>query len=181
MDEGLTCRSPARDVKAAYSLEITTTKIVPEKNTRLEGLYMSGGIRTARSVKPKVSARITYYPRPAGCVELSYTVPVWKPAWRNIPVLLSNGNKTVWITVRLNMDGISQSGTTLFPSLVIFLRWLRGICSHIQDDIRTPRNRAKRSIFIFMCARETRVSAGMRWNRSKKSMKWDEDVVWPRI
>lgn len=72
-----------------FTLEIVT-KIHPQKNTRLEGLYMSGG-NYCTQCEAEGFRRITYWPDRPDVLSI-YTVRV--EADEKFKVLLSNGNKT---------------------------------------------------------------------------------------
>ncbi|NDV00142.1 aminopeptidase N [Pseudoroseicyclus tamaricis] len=81
-DKGLTCDVPAGDFTFEAEVEIS-----PEDNTRLEGLYMSGGIYCTQC-EAEGFRRITYYPdRP------DVMAPFHVRVESDMPVLLSNGNK----------------------------------------------------------------------------------------
>ena len=84
--DDMSLRIPCND--DSFDLEIQT-KIYPEKNTRLEGLYNSGGTYCTQC-EAEGFRRITYYPdRPD--VLTTYTVRI--EADKKYPVLLSNGNR----------------------------------------------------------------------------------------
>ena len=72
-----------------FQLEIQT-KIVPEENTRLEGLYRSGDTYCTQC-EAEGFRRITYYPDRPDVLTI-FTVRV--EADKKFPILLSNGNKT---------------------------------------------------------------------------------------
>ena len=75
-------------VPDTFTLEVVTA-IVPEKNTALEGLYMSGGMYCTQC-EAEGFRRITYFPdRPD--VMAVYTTRLEADVKR-FPVLLSNGN-----------------------------------------------------------------------------------------
>src|SRR5690349_9662964 len=76
------------DIPDNFMLEIRT-RIVPERNTALSGLYISGG-NFCTQCEPEGFRRITYFPdRPD--VMARYTVTMRADKTR-FPVLLSNGN-----------------------------------------------------------------------------------------
>ena len=77
------------DVPDAFVLEIET-RIAPERNTALSGLYTSGG-NFCTQCEAEGFRRITYFPdRPD--VMARYTRDDRAPTRRAVPVLLSNGN-----------------------------------------------------------------------------------------
>ena len=72
-----------------FTLEIVT-KIYPAKNTRLEGLYMSGG-NFCTQCEAEGFRRITYFPdRPDVLTVFTVRIEADKEKY---PVLLSNGNR----------------------------------------------------------------------------------------
>ncbi|HDP88707.1 MAG TPA: aminopeptidase N, partial [Thioalkalivibrio sp.] len=76
------------DVPATFTLEVETA-LRPQDNTRLEGLYRSGGLYCTQC-EAEGFRRITYFPdRPD--VMSRYTTTLVADA-RTCPVLLSNGN-----------------------------------------------------------------------------------------
>src|SRR3954449_2333495 len=76
------------DIPDSVALEVRT-RIVPERNTALSGLYISGG-NFCTQCEPEGFRRITYFPdRPD--VMARYTVTMHADKTR-FPVLLSNGN-----------------------------------------------------------------------------------------
>ncbi len=76
-------------VPSEFELEIET-KIQPDQNTALEGLYHSGNLLCTQC-EAEGFRRITYYPdRPDVMSVFTVTIEADKKAW---PVMLSNGNK----------------------------------------------------------------------------------------
>jgi aminopeptidase N len=76
-------------VPSEFELEIET-KIKPDQNTALEGLYHSGNLLCTQC-EAEGFRRITYYPdRPDVMSIFTVTIEADKQAW---PIMLSNGNK----------------------------------------------------------------------------------------
>lgn len=150
-----------------FTLEIVT-KIFPEKNTRLEGLYQSGG-NYCTQCEAEGFRRITYFPdRPD--VMTTYTVRV--EADQSYPVLLSNGNKT---------DEGSIDGGRHFtvwhdphPKPCYLFALVAGDLSEIHDTFTTA---SGRNVDLYIYVRhgdEGQTAHAM--ESLKKSMTWDEEV-----
>ncbi len=151
-----------------FELEIVT-EIEPEKNTRLEGLYQSGGIYCTQC-EAEGFRRITYYPdRPD--VLATYTVRV-EGDKESLPVLLSNGE--------LEASGDTDNGrhytlwndTTPKPCYLFAL--VAGKLNKIQDRFTTMSGKDVDLLIYVRPGDETQCDHAM--DSLKRSMKWDEDV-----
>ena len=150
-----------------FELEIQT-KIIPEENTRLEGLYMSGG-NYCTQCEAEGFRRITYYPdRPD--VLTVFTVRV--EADEKFPVLLSNGNKAD--EGKLDNGRHFVSWHDPFPKPCYLFALVAGDLNHISDQFTT---KSGREVDLYIYVRpgdEDQCAHAM--ESLKKSMKWDEDV-----
>ena len=152
----------------AFILE-TEVVIEPEKNTRLEGLYQSGGNYTTQC-EAEGFRRITYYPdRPD--VMTTFTVRI-EADKKTCPVLLSNGN--------LTESGDAGGGRHFavwkdpFPKPCYLFALVAGDLTHIHDTYKTKSGR-KVDLYIYVRhGDEDQCQWAM--ESLKKSMKWDEDV-----
>lgn len=164
-DKGLTIPCPASD---EFELEITTI-IHPEDNTRLEGLYKSGG-NYCTQCEAEGFRTITYFPdRPD--VMTIYTVRV-EADEKAYPVLLSNGNKSD--------EGKTDNGRhyTIWhdphPKPCYLFALVAGKLNHIHDTYTTTSGR-KVDLYIYVRpGDEEQCDHAM--ESLKKSMKWDEDT-----
>jgi len=155
---------PAAD---EFTLEIVT-KIIPEENTRLEGLYQSGG-NYCTQCEAEGFRRITYFPdRPD--VMTTYTVRV--EADQAYPVLLSNGNKTD--------EGALDNGRHFtvwhdpHPKPCYLFALVAGDLFEVHDTFKTA---SGRDVDLYIYVRhgdENQCDHAM--ESLKKSMTWDEEV-----
>ncbi len=151
----------------SFELEIIT-KIYPEKNTRLEGLYKSGGTYCTQC-EAEGFRRITYYPdRPD--VLTTFAVRVEAP--KDYPVLLSNGNRT---------DGGEAGEDRHFtvwedphPKPCYLFALVAGDLNHIYDSFTTASGREV-DLYIYVRPGDEN-QCGHAMESLKRSMKWDEDV-----
>ncbi len=150
-----------------FELEIIT-KIYPDKNTRLEGLYMSGG-NYCTQCEAEGFRRITYFPdRPD--VMTIYTVRI--EADKKFPVLLSNGNR---------IDGGESGADRHFtiwedphPKPCYLFALVAGDLTHIHDTFTT---KSGNEVDLYIYVRpgdEGQCAHAM--DSLKRSMKWDEEV-----
>ena len=150
-----------------FTLQIQT-KIVPEENTRLEGLYKSGDTYCTQC-EAEGFRRITYYPdRPD--VLTVFTVRV--EADKSLPVLLSNGNKVD--------DGDAGNGRHFvkwhdpYPKPCYLFALVAGELNHIHDTFTTKSGR-KVDLYIYVRpGDEEQCDHAMR--SLQNAMKWDEDT-----
>ncbi len=166
VDEGsMTIPAPEAE---EFTLEIKT-KIYPAKNTRLEGLYMSGGNHCTQC-EAEGFRRITYYPdRPDVMTTFITRIEADKAT---SPVLLGNGNKVT--------EGELENGRHFavwddpHPKPCYLFALVAGDLEHIHDTFTTMSGR-KVDLYIYVRAGdEEQCSHAM--ESLKKSMKWDEDV-----
>ncbi len=151
-----------------FTLEIVT-RITPETNTRLEGLYMSGG-NYCTQCEAEGFRRITYFPdRPD--VLTVYTVRLEADA-QKFPLLLSNGNKTD--------QGSCKNGRHFalwhdpFPKPCYLFALVAGNLQSLHDRFVT---RSGRTVDLYIHVRagdEGQCTHAM--ESLKKAMTWDEDT-----
>lgn len=150
-----------------FTLEIETW-IHPEENTRLEGLYMSGG-NYCTQCEAEGFRRITYYPdRP----DVMTTYKVRIEADKKFPVLLSNGNKIE--------EGKAANGRRYtvwhdpHPKPCYLFALVAGDLTHIHDTFTTKSGR-KVDLYIYVRhGDEGQCDHAM--DSLKRSMLWDEKV-----
>lgn len=164
-DKGLTIPCPAFE---KFTLEIKN-KITPENNTRLEGLYKSGG-NYCTQCEAEGFRRITYYlDRPD--IMATYTTRI-EADKQKYPVLLSNGNKTD--------EGSANNGRhfTLWhdphPKPCYLFALVAGKLNHIHDTFTTSSGREVDLYIYVRPGDEDQCNHAM--ESLKKSMKWDEEV-----
>ncbi len=151
-----------------FTLEIITA-IEPEKNTRLEGLYMSGG-NYCTQCEAEGFRRITYYPdRPDVMTTFMTRIEADEKAY---PVLLSNGNLTA--------EGQLENGRHYaiwhdpHPKPCYLFALVAGNLQEVHDTFTT---KSGREVDLYIYVRhgdEGQCAHAM--ESLKKSMKWDEDV-----
>lgn len=151
-----------------FTLEIVTA-IEPEKNTRLEGLYMSGG-NYCTQCEAEGFRRITYYPdRPDVMTTFMTRIEADE---KTMPVLLSNGNLTA--------EGQLENGRHYaiwhdpHPKPCYLFALVAGNLQEVHDTFTT---KSGREVDLYIYVRhgdEGQCDHAM--ESLKKSMKWDEDV-----
>jgi aminopeptidase N len=151
-----------------FTLEIVTA-IEPEKNTRLEGLYMSGG-NYCTQCEAEGFRRITYYPdRPDVMTTFMTRIEADK---KTCPVLLSNGNLTA--------EGDLEGGRHYaiwhdpHPKPCYLFALVAGDLKEIHDTYTTMSGREVDLYIYVRHGDEGQCDHAM--ESLKKSMKWDEDV-----
>lgn len=151
-----------------FTLEIKT-RIKPEENTRLEGLYKSGDTYCTQC-EAEGFRRITYYPdRPD--VMTTFTVRV-EASKAHYPVLLSNGNR---------IDHGDAEGGRHFavwhdphPKPCYLFALVAGALNVVEDEYTTASGR-KVELYIYVRpGDEDQCAHAM--ESLKRSMKWDEEV-----
>ncbi len=158
------------DVHDANSFELEVkTKIYPEQNTRLEGLYSSSGTYCTQC-EAEGFRRITYFPdRPD--VMVKYTVRI--EANKKYPILLSNGNK-------IEQGELSDNDRHFciwkdpYPKPCYLFALVAGDLTHIHDTYTT---KSGRNVDLYIYVRsgdESQCAHAM--DSLKRSMKWDEDT-----
>jgi aminopeptidase N len=155
-------------VPDTFTLEVVTA-IVPEKNTALEGLYMSGGMYCTQC-EAEGFRRITYFPdRPD--VMAVYTTRLEADVKR-FPVLLSNGN--------LIETGAAGEGRHFavwndpFPKPSYLFAAVAGDLACVSDSFRTMSGRDVALRVYVEHGNEHLCAHTM--DSLKRSMKWDEEV-----
>ena len=151
-----------------FTLEIQT-RIQPEENTRLEGLYKSGDSYCTQC-EAEGFRRITYYPdRPDVMTKFTTRIEANKARY---PVLLGNGN-------RLD-HGDAEHGRHFavwhdpHPKPCYLFALVAGDLNHIEDSFTT---KSGREVELFIYVRpgdEGQCAHAM--DSLKKSMKWEEDA-----
>jgi aminopeptidase N len=163
-DKTLTLNAPGE----AFTLDIVT-EIVPEKNTRLEGLYQSGGTYCTQC-EAEGFRTITYYQdRPD--VLATFTTRI-EADRKTCPVLLSNGNPVE--------DGKLEDGrhyavwSDPFPKPCYLFALVAGDLVHIQDEFVT---KSGRKVDLRIYVRDgDQGQCDHAMQSLKHSMKWDEDA-----
>lgn len=157
--------SPDRD---EFTLDVVT-EIVPEENTRLEGLYCSGGTYCTQC-EAEGFRTITYYPdRPD--IMATFTVRVEADKVK-CPVLLSNGNCLEKGELPDGRHFTVWSDPTPKPCYLFAL--VAGDLVHIHDTFTT---RSGNLVDLYIYVRKGDESqCGHAMTSLIKSMKWDEDV-----
>lgn len=163
-ENGLTF-NPGKD---KFTLEIVT-EIVPEENTRLEGLYCSGG-NYCTQCEAEGFRRITYYQdRPD--VMTTFTVRV-EGDEKTCPVLLSNGNCIEKGTLGNGRHFTVWDDPT--PKSCYLFALVAGALVHIHDTFTTMSGN-KVDLYIYVRkGDEGQCSHAMQ--SLIKSIKWDEEV-----
>ncbi len=146
-----------------------STRIRPQDNTSLEGLYKS---RTLFCTQCEAEGfrKITYYlDRPD--VMSVYTVTIEADSAR-YPVLLSNGNRLRAETVASGRHRVSWHDP--FPKPAYLFALVAGDLSHIEDQFRTS---GGRDVTLRIYVEEKDLGKCDHAMLSlKKSMRWDEEV-----
>lgn len=154
--------------KDSFTLDIVT-EIVPENNTRLEGLYCSGG-NYCTQCEAEGFRRITYYQdRPD--VMTTFTVRV-EGDMKKCPVLLSNGNMTDQGALPDGRHFAVFEDPT--PKSCYLFALVAGDLEHIHDTF-TTRSGNKVDLYIYV-RKGDEGQCGHAMQSLIKSMKWDEDV-----
>ncbi|MCB1563402.1 MAG: aminopeptidase N [Alphaproteobacteria bacterium] len=164
-DKGLTLPCPH---KKAFTLEITT-RIKPENNTRLEGLYKSGGTYCTQC-EAEGFRTITYYPdRPDVMTKFTVRIEADK---KHYPVLLSNGNRID--------HGEAEHGRHYalwhdpFPKPCYLFALVAGDLAVVEDEFTTKSGR-KVELYIYVRPGDEGQCAHA-MDSLKKSMAWDEET-----
>ncbi len=153
------------DVQDDFILEIVT-KIYPDKNKELEGLYKSGGIFCTQN-EPEGFRKITYFlDRPD--VMAKYTTKII--ADNKYPILLSNGNKKQSGMVSDTRHFCIWEDPFAKPSYLFAL--VVGDLGNIQDKFITISDKEIELNIYCDKGNEDRCFHAM--TSLKKAMKWDE-------
>jgi aminopeptidase N len=164
-EKGMTIPCPH---KTDFTLEIKT-RIHPETNTRLEGLYKSGGTYCTQC-EAEGFRRITYYlDRPDIMATFTTRLEAGK---EHYPVLLSNGN-------RLD-HGDTHNGRHYatwhdpFPKPCYLFALVAGNLTHVHDTYTTVSGRTV-DLYIYIRPGDE-AQCGHAMESLKKAMKWDEET-----
>ncbi|MGB0922177.1 MAG: aminopeptidase N [Alphaproteobacteria bacterium] len=159
---------PMAPEAATATLEIIT-RTNPKANTRLEGLYMSGG-KYCTQCEAEGFRRITWYPdRPDVLATFTVTMRADKNAF---PVLLSNGNK---ISARDLDDGRHEAvWHDPHPKPCYLFALVAGDLECLADDFITSSGREVALNIWVEHGNAPRAAYAM--DALKRSMKWDEEV-----
>ncbi len=149
-------------------LEIIT-RVNPKANTRLEGLYMSGG-KFCTQCEAEGFRRITWYPdRPDVLSKFHVTMRADKKAF---PVLLSNGNK---VSARDLDDGRHEAvWDDPHPKPSYLFALVAGDLECLADSFTTQSGRDVALNIWVEHGNAPRATYAM--DALKRSMQWDEDV-----
>ncbi len=152
----------------AFTLEIET-RIAPDKNTALSGLYMSGG-NFCTQCEPEGFRRITYFiDRPD--VMARYTVTIVADQAR-FPVLLSNGNPAGAGEAEGGRHWAKWVDPHPKPSYLFAL--VAGDLVAVRDRFTT---RSGREVALAIWVRRgDEDKCGHAMASLKKAMRWDEEV-----
>ena len=156
-----------RNVPASFTLEIVT-RIRPEENTRLEGLYSSGG-NYCTQCEPEGFRHITYFlDRPDVMTTYTTRIEADKNAY---PILLSNGNCTEKGDMGNGRHFAVWHDPFKKPTYLFAL--VAGDLAHIHDTFTTMSGR-KVDLYIYVNhGNEDKCAHAMK--ALKDSMKWDEE------
>lgn len=150
-----------------FTLEIQTA-INPAANTKLEGLYRSGGMYCTQC-EAEGFRRITFFPdRPD--VMTRYRVKVCAPV-DSCPILLSNGNNVE--TGELREGWHYAVWDDPFPKPSYLFALVAGDLAMVEDHFTTRSGRNVTLRIFVEHGNETRCDHAM--DSLKRSMKWDED------
>lgn len=156
------------DVPERFTLEVRT-RIVPERNTALSGLYISGD-NFCTQCEPEGFRRITYFlDRPD--VMARYTVTL-RADRRCFPVLLSNGNPVEFGDLPDGRHWARWVDPHPKPSYLFAL--VAGDLIPVEDSFTTVSGRNVRLAIWVRRGDEDKCAHAMA--SLKKSMRWDEEV-----
>jgi aminopeptidase N len=155
-------------VPDAFALEIRT-RIAPERNTALSGLYISGG-NFCTQCEPEGFRRITWFPdRPDVMARYSVTMRADKTRF---PVLLSNGNPVESGELADGRHWARWVDPHPKPSYLFAL--VAGDLIAVEDSFTTISGRNVR--LAIWVRRGDEDKCGHAMASLKKSMRWDEEV-----
>lgn len=151
-----------------FVLEVKT-RIFPDKNTALEGLYRSSG-NFCTQCEAESFRKITYYQdRPDVMARFTTRIEADK---ESCPVLLSNGNQIESGDLADNRHFAVWEDP--FPKPCYLFALVAGDLVKIEDTFLTKSGRSI-DLHIFVEARNSD-KCGHAMSSLKKSMRWDEDV-----
>ncbi|HEY8568661.1 aminopeptidase N [Microbulbifer sp.] len=150
-----------------FELEVET-RIAPEANTSLEGLYLSNGMYCTQC-EAEGFRKITFYPDRPDVMSV-FTTTIIAPA--TYPVLLSNGNK---LDSGITEDGrLSVTWEDPFAKPSYLFALVAGDLQHVEDSFTTCSGREVK-LQLFTEARNIGKCAHA-MTSLKHSMRWDEEV-----
>jgi aminopeptidase N len=156
------------DVPDAFSLAVET-RILPETNTALSGLYMSGG-NFCTQCEPEGFRRITYFvDRPDVMARYTTTIIADKARF---PVLLSNGNPVEHGEMGDGRHWAKWVDPHPKPSYLFAL--VAGDLVAVPDRFTT--RSGKEVALAIWVRRGDEDKCGHAMDSLKKAMRWDEDV-----
>ena len=153
--------------KSEFELEIQT-RIAPEANTSLEGLYLSNGMYCTQC-EAEGFRKITFYPDRPDIMSV-FTTTIVAPA--QYPVLLSNGNKVDSGTTDDGRLRVTWEDPFAKPSYLFAL--VAGDLQYVEDTYTTGSGREVK-LQLFTEARNIGKCEHAMVSL-KHSMRWDEDV-----
>lgn len=145
-----------------------TTKIYPESNTALEGLFKSGSIYCTQN-EPEGFRKITYFLDRPDVMTLFTTTII---ASKKYPILLSNGNLIDSGEIDENTHYTKWNDPFKKPSYLFAL--VAGDLGKISDTFTTMSGKAVDLHIFSEHGNEKKCLHAM--ESLKKSMKWDEDT-----
>lgn len=159
-----------------FELEVQT-RIAPESNTSLEGLYLSNGMYCTQC-EAEGFRKITFYPDRPDVMSV-FTTTIVAPA--TFPVLLSNGNNVDSGTTDDGRLRITWEDPFAKPSYLFAL--VAGDLQYVEDTFTTSSGRAvKLQLFteprnIGKCAHAmTSLKHSMRWDEEVYGREYDLDI-----
>ncbi|WP_231756871.1 aminopeptidase N [Microbulbifer elongatus] len=153
--------------KSAFVLEVQT-RIAPEANTSLEGLYLSNGMYCTQC-EAEGFRKITFYPDRPDVMSV-FTTTIVAPA--NYPVLLSNGNKIDSGTTADGRLTVTWEDPFAKPSYLFAL--VAGDLQFVEDRFITC---SGREVTLQLYTEPKNIGKCEHAMTSlKHSMKWDEEV-----
>ncbi|MBY6211963.1 aminopeptidase N [Microbulbifer agarilyticus] len=153
--------------KESFVLEVQT-RIAPESNTSLEGLYLSNGMYCTQC-EAEGFRKITFYSDRPDVMSV-FTTTIVAPA--TYPVLLSNGNKIDSGTTEDGRLRVTWEDPFAKPSYLFAL--VAGDLQFVEDHFTTSSGR-KVTLQLFTEPKNIGKTAHA-MESLKKSMKWDEEV-----
>ena len=156
------------DVPDAFTLDVET-RIVPQSNTALSGLYVSGG-NFSTQCEPEGFRRITYFiDRPDVMARYTTTIRAEKTRY---PVLLANGNPVERGAVDARRHWAKWVDPHPKPSYLFAL--VAGDLVAIEDRFTT--RSGKEVALAIWVRRGDEEKCGHAMASLKKAMRWDEEV-----
>ena len=156
-----------KDLPEKFTLKIIT-KIYPDLNTALEGLFKSGSIYCTQN-EPEGFRKITYFlDRPD--VMTIFTTKIIAP--KKYPILLSNGNLIDSGEIDANMHFATWHDPHKKPAYLFAL--VAGDLGQISDTFTTMSGKVVDLHIFSEHGNESKCLHAM--ESLKKSMKWDEDT-----